>query len=140
VTALFAGPRGSGRIMAVEALARELRRDLYYVDLSSLVSKYIGETQRNLRHVFDAAEASDAVLFFDDADGLFGKRSEVKDSHDHYANIATNYLLKRMKAYCGLTIILTTDLDDAWKAALLRRQCFTVEFPLPDVATSAVYS
>jgi SpoVK/Ycf46/Vps4 family AAA+-type ATPase len=132
VTALFSGPPGSGRIMTVETLACELRRDLYRVDLSSVVSKHIGETRRNLRRVFDAAEDSGAVLLFAEADALFGKRGEVKDSHDGHANMDLNYLVKRMKAYCGLTIILTRDPKSPLGSALSRQLCFIVEFASPN--------
>src|SRR5918999_530797 len=102
--ALFAGPSGTGKTMAAEVLARELELDLYRIDLSSVVSKYIGETEKNLRRVFDAAEEGGAILLFDEADALFGKRSEVKDSHDRYANIEVSYLLQRMDSYRGLAI------------------------------------
>jgi SpoVK/Ycf46/Vps4 family AAA+-type ATPase len=119
--------------MAAEVLARELRLDLYRIDLSAVVSKYIGETEKNLRRVFDAAEAGGAILLFDEADALFGKRSEVKDSHDRYANIEVSYLLGRMEAYRGLAI-LTTNLKDALDAAFLRRIRFIVQFPFPGPA------
>jgi hypothetical protein len=133
ISALFAGPSGTGKTMAAEVLARELRLDLYRIDLSAVVSKYIGETEKNLRHVFDAAEAGGAILLFDEADALFGKRSDVKDSHDRYANIEISYLLGRMEAYRGLAI-LTTNLKDALDAAFLRRIRFIVQFPFPDRA------
>ena len=107
ISALFAGPSGTGKTMAAEVLASELRLDLYRIDLASVVSKYIGETEKNLRRVFDAAEDSGAILLFDEADALFGKRSEVKDSHDRYANIEVSYLLQRMEAYRGLAILTT---------------------------------
>ena len=128
---LFAGPSGTGKTMAAEVLAGELRLDLYRIDLSSVVSKYIGETEKNLRRVFDAAEDGGAILLFDEADALFGKRSEVKDSHDRYANIEVSYLLQRMEAYRGLAI-LTTNLKSALDAAFLRRLRFIVQFPFPD--------
>ena len=131
ISALFAGASGTGKTMAAEVLARELRLDLYRIDLSQVVSKYIGETEKNLRRVFDAAEAGGAILLFDEADALFGKRSEVKDSHDRYANIEVSYLLQRMEAYRGLAI-LTTNLQDALDAAFLRRLRFVVTFPFPD--------
>ncbi len=105
--------------------------DLYRIDLASMVSKYIGETEKNLRRVFDAAEDSGAILLFDEADALFGKRSEVKDSHDRYANIEVSYLLQRMEAYRGLAI-LTTNLKNALDTAFLRRLRFVVQFPFPD--------
>ena len=107
VAALFCGGSGTGKTMAAEVLACELDLDLYRIDLSSVVSKYIGETEKNLRRVFDAAEDSGAILLFDEADALFGKRSEVKDSHDRYANIEVSYLLQRMEAYRGLAILTT---------------------------------
>jgi SpoVK/Ycf46/Vps4 family AAA+-type ATPase len=122
--------------MAAEVLANELRLDLYRIDLSSVVSKYIGETEKNLRRVFDAAEEGGAILLFDEADALFGKRSEVKDSHDRYANIEVSYLLQRMEAYRGLAI-LTSNLKDALDTAFLRRIRFVVQFPFPDAAQRA---
>jgi SpoVK/Ycf46/Vps4 family AAA+-type ATPase len=122
--------------MAAEVLANDLRLDLYRIDLSSVVSKYIGETEKNLRRVFDAAETGGAILLFDEADSLFGKRSEVKDSHDRYANIEVSYLLQRMEAYRGLAV-LTTNLRSALDTAFLRRIRFTVQFPFPDVAQRA---
>jgi len=131
INALFAGPSGTGKTMAAEVLANELRLDLYRIDLSSVVSKYIGETEKNLRRVFDAAEEGGAILLFDEADALFGKRSEVKDSHDRYANIEVSYLLQRMEAYRGLAI-LTTNLPTALDQAFLRRLRFVVLFPFPD--------
>ena len=131
ITALFAGPSGTGKTMAAEVLANELHLDLYRIDLSSVVSKYIGETEKNLRRVFDAAEESGAILLFDEADALFGKRSEVKDSHDRYANIEVSYLLQRMEAYRGLAI-LTTNQRAALDPAFLRRLRFVVQFPFPD--------
>ena len=107
ISALFAGESGTGKTMAAEVLANELHLDLYRIDLSAVVSKYIGETEKNLRRVFDAAEDSGAMLLFDEADALFGKRSEVRDSHDRYANIEVSYLLQRMEAYRGLAILTT---------------------------------
>ena len=133
ISALFAGESGTGKTMAAEVLAQELRLDLYRIDLSSVVSKYIGETEKNLRRVFDAAEDSGAILLFDEADALFGKRSEVRDSHDRYANIEVSYLLQRMEAYRGLAI-LTTNLKAALDTAFLRRLRFVVQFPFPDAA------
>lgn len=133
ISALFAGPSGTGKTMAAEVLANELRLDLYRIDLSQVVSKYIGETEKNLRRVFDAAEEGAAVLLFDEADALFGKRSEVKDSHDRYANIEVSYLLQRMEAYRGLAI-LTTNRKNALDQAFLRRIRFVVEFPFPEAA------
>ncbi|NER79762.1 MAG: ATP-binding protein [Leptolyngbya sp. SIO1D8] len=131
IAALFAGSSGTGKTLAAEVLANTLQLDLYRIDLSSVVSKYIGETEKNLRRVFDAAEGGGAVLLFDEADALFGKRSEVKDSHDRHANIEVSYLLQRMEAYRGLAI-LTTNLKEALDQAFLRRIRFVVQFPFPD--------
>jgi hypothetical protein len=131
LTALFAGPSGTGKTLAAEILANELELDLFRIDLSAVVSKYIGETEKNLRRVFDAAEDGGAVLLFDEADALFGKRSEVKDSHDRYANVEISYLLQRMEAYRGLAI-LTTNMKDALDPAFLRRLRFVAQFPFPD--------
>jgi hypothetical protein len=133
ISALFAGESGTGKTMAAEVLAHELHLDLYRIDLAALVSKYIGETEKNLRRVFDAAEDSGAILLFDEADALFGKRSEVRDSHDRYANIEVSYLLQRMEAYCGLAI-LTTNMQWALDTSFLRRLRFVVQFPFPDHA------
>ena len=130
VTALFAGDSGTGKTMAAGVIANELRLDLYHIDLSGVVSKYIGETEKNLRRLFDAAEVGGAILFFDEADALFGKRSEVKDSHDRYANIEINYLLQRMEAYRGLAI-LATNMKSALDQAFMRRLRFVVDFPFP---------
>lgn len=131
ISALFSGPSGTGKTMAAEILANELQLDLFRIDLAGVVSKYIGETEKNLRNVFDAAEESGAILFFDEADALFGKRTEVKDSHDRYANIEVNYLLQRMEDYRGLAI-LCTNRRSALDRAFLRRLRFLVEFPFPD--------
>src|SRR4051812_32933839 len=117
--------------MAAEVLAGELRLDLYRIDLSAVVSKYIGETEKNLRRVFDAAEGGGAILLFDEADALFGKRTEVKDSHDRYANIEISYLLQRMEQYRGLAI-LTTNLQEHLDRAFVRRLRFIVQFPFSD--------
>lgn len=136
ISALFAGVSGTGKTMAAEVLANELRLDLYRIDLSAVVSKYIGETEKNLRRVFDAAEEGGAILLFDEADALFGKRSEVKDSHDRYANIEVSYLLQRMEAYRGLAI-LTTNLKSALDTAFLRRIRFILHFPFPDAVQRA---
>jgi len=133
IAALFAGPSGTGKSLAAEVLARALDLDLYVVDLSSVVSKYIGETEKNLRQVFDAAESGGAVLLFDEADAIFGKRSEVRDSHDRYANIEVSYLLQRMERYRGVAI-LTTNQRSALDDAFLRRLRFVVTFPFPDLA------
>ncbi len=131
-SALFAGDTGTGKMKAAELLAHDLRVPLSRIDLSAVVSKYIGETEKNLHKIFDEAEASGAILLFDEADALFGKRTEVKDSHDRYANIEINYLLQRMQAYHGLSI-LTTKRKTALDAAVLRRFHFVVHFPLTDV-------
>jgi ATPase family associated with various cellular activities (AAA) len=133
ISALFTGESGTGKTMAAEVLAGELELDLYRVDLSAVVSKYIGETEKNLKQVFDAAEEGGVILLFDEADALFGKRSDVKDSHDRYANIEVSYLLQRMEAYQGLAI-LTTNLKSALDRAFQRRIRFTVNFPFPDAA------
>ena len=128
--ALFAGPPGTGKTMAAEVIAAELELPLYRIDLSQVVNKYIGETEKNLRRLFDAADASDVILFFDEADALFGKRSEVKDAHDRYANLEISYLLERMERFKGLGVLATNrkqDLDEAF----LRRLRFVVDFPLP---------
>jgi hypothetical protein len=130
-SAVFSGPSGTGKTLAAEVLANELKLDLYRIDLSAVVSKYIGETEKNLRRLFDAAEDGGAILFFDEADALFGKRSEVKDSHDRYANIEVSYLLQRMEAYRGLSI-LATNMPEALDTAFLRRIRFVVTFPFPD--------
>lgn len=131
ISALFAGPSGTGKTLAAEVLANELRLDLYRIDLSSVVSKYIGETEKNLRRIFDAAEGGGVILLFDEADALFGRRSEVKDSHDRYANLEVSYLLQRMEAYRGLAI-LTTNMKQAIDTAFLRRIRFIINFPFPD--------
>lgn len=136
VAALFAGQSGTGKTMAAEVLAGELELDLYRIDLSQVVSKYIGETEKNLRRVFDAAEQGASILLFDEADALFGKRSEVKDSHDRYANIEVAYLLQRMESYRGLSI-LTTNLKNALDPAFMRRIRFVVHFPFPGAAERA---
>jgi hypothetical protein len=136
ISALFAGQSGTGKTLAAEVLANELELDLYRVDLSSVVSKYIGETEKNLRRVFDAADCGGAVLLFDEADALFGKRTEVSDSHDRFANIEISYLLQRMEAYEGLAI-LTTNMRSALDDAFLRRLRFVIEFPFPDAAQRA---
>jgi hypothetical protein len=131
VTALFSGPPGTGKTMAAEVISNELQLDLYKIDLSQIVSKYIGETEKNLDKVFEAAEASNAILFFDEADALFGKRSEVKDAHDRYANIEIGYLLQKMEEYEGIAI-LATNLRQNMDEAFVRRLGVIVEFPFPD--------
>ena len=131
VNALFAGPSGTGKTMAAEIIANGLGLDLYKIDLSGVVSKYIGETEKNLERIFAAAENANAILFFDEADALFGRRSEVRDAHDRYANIEIAYLLQQMERYDGLTI-LATNLRQNLDEAFLRRLAFTVHFPFPD--------
>ena len=129
--ALFTGPPGTGKTMAAEVIAGELGLDLFKIDLSTVISKYIGETEKNLERIFTAADRADAILLFDEADALFGKRSEVKDSHDRYANIETAYLLQRMEQYDGVAILATNQrehLDEAFT----RRLQFVVDFPFPD--------
>jgi hypothetical protein len=131
LSALFAGESGTGKTMAAEVLANALHLELYRIDLAAVVSKYIGETEKNLGRVFDAAEESGAILLFDEADALFGKRSEVKDSHDRYANVEVSYLLQRMETYRGLAI-LTSNQKAALDSAFQRRLRFVVHFPFPD--------
>jgi hypothetical protein len=131
ITVLFSGDSGTGKTMAAEILANHLKLNLYRIDLSAVVSKYIGETEKNLRRLFDAAEDGGALLFFDEADALFGKRSEVRDSHDRYANIEVNYLLQRLEAYQGLAL-LATNLKSGLDEAFTRRLRFTVIFQKPD--------
>lgn len=133
ISALFVGSSGTGKTMAARVLANALKLDLYRIHLSAVVSKYIGETEKNLRKVFDAAEDSGAILFFDEADAIFGKRSEVKDSHDRYANIETNFLMQRMEDHRGLTI-LATNMKSSLDSAFVRRLRFIIDFPFPDVA------
>jgi SpoVK/Ycf46/Vps4 family AAA+-type ATPase len=133
LSALFAGASGTGKTLAAEVLANELELDLYRIDLSAVVSKYIGETEKNLKKVFDAAEQGGAVLLFDEAEALFGKRSEVRDSHDRYANIEVGYLLQRMESFQGVAI-LTTNAKASLDKAFQRRLRFTVDFPYPGVA------
>jgi hypothetical protein len=133
ISVLFVGDSGTGKTMAAEVLANDLELDLYRIDLSAVVSKYIGETEKNLKKVFDSIEGSGAILFFDEADALFGKRSEVKDSHDRYANIEVNYLLQRMEAYRGLAI-LATNMKSALDKAFTRRLRFVLTFPFPGLA------
>jgi AAA+ superfamily predicted ATPase len=128
---LFAGESGTGKTMAAQVLAAELGLDLFRVDLATVVSKYIGETEKNLERIFTAADGSNAILFFDEADALFGKRSEVSDSHDRYANIEVAYLLQRMELYPGAVILATNfkrNIDDAF----IRRLDFVVDFPFPE--------
>ncbi len=130
VSALFAGPSGVGKTLAAEVIAGELGLDLYCVDLATVVSKYIGETEKNLKRVFDAAEEAGAVLLIDEADALFGKRTEVKDSHDRYANIETSYLLQRIDQHDGL-VVLATNMRSHLDFAFMRRLRYLVDFPYP---------
>jgi SpoVK/Ycf46/Vps4 family AAA+-type ATPase len=133
ISALFSGPPGTGKTMAAEVIARELGLDLFKIDLAAVVSKYIGETEKNLERIFTAATDANAILFFDEADALFGKRSDVRDAHDRYANIEISYLLQRMEQYEGLAI-LATNLRQHIDDAFTRRLQFVVEFPFPDEA------
>jgi ATPase family associated with various cellular activities (AAA) len=133
ISVLFAGPPGTGKTMAAEVLATQLDLPMYRIDLSQVVNKYIGETEKNLKRLFDLADISDTILFFDEADALFGRRTEVKDAHDRYANLEISYLLERMERFKGLAILATNrkkDLDEAF----LRRLRYILDFPLPDVA------
>lgn len=130
ITALFSGPSGTGKTMAAEILATHLDLDLFRIDLAGVVSKYVGETEKNLRGVFDEAERSGCILFFDEADALFGTRTEVRDSHDRYANVEINYLLQRMEEYGGLAI-LASNRRASMDSAFVRRLRFVIEFPFP---------
>jgi len=136
LSALFTGTSGTGKTMAAEIIAKELDLDLYRIDLASVVSKYIGETEKNLRRIFDAAEESSAILLFDEADALFGKRSEVRDSHDRYANLEVSYLLQRIESYRGVAI-LTTNMQHALDSAFMRRIRVIAQFPFPDAGSRA---
>jgi SpoVK/Ycf46/Vps4 family AAA+-type ATPase len=136
LSVLFSGPPGTGKTMAAEVLARDVDLDLYTVDLSGVVSKYIGETEKNLARIFGEARTSNAILFFDEADALFGKRTEVSDAHDRYANIETSYLLQKMDEYDGV-VILATNLRQNLDEAFTRRIRFVVEFPFPDADSRA---
>jgi len=127
--ALFTGANGTGKTMAAEALARDLHLELYRIDLTRVVSKNIAETEKNLSRIFTEAAASGAILFFDEADALFGKRSEVKDSHDRYANIEVSYFLQQVEEYRGLVILAAGPTRD-WASALPPRLGFVVQFPL----------
>jgi DNA polymerase III delta prime subunit len=131
LTVLFSGPPGTGKTMAAEVIANALQMDLYRIDLAGVVSKYIGETEKNLSRIFREAEYSDAILFFDEADALFGKRSEVKDAHDRYANIEINYLLQQIESFEGV-VVLATNLRQHLDEAFLRRIQVVVEFPMPE--------
>jgi hypothetical protein len=136
ISALFSGASGTGKTTAAEVISRDLNMDIYRIDLSSVVSKYIGETEKNLRRIFDAAEGGGVILLFDEADSLFGKRSDVSDSKDRYANMEVSYLLQRMETYRGLAI-LTTNLKNSMDQAFLRRLRFVVQFPFPDAKQRA---
>lgn len=133
LSALFSGPPGTGKTMAAEVIAADLGLDLYRVDLSAVVSKYIGETEKNLSHIFREAETSNAILFFDEADALFGKRTGVADAHDRYANIETSFLLQKMEEYEGV-VILASNLRDNMDDAFTRRLRFIIDFPFPNEA------
>jgi SpoVK/Ycf46/Vps4 family AAA+-type ATPase len=131
LVALFAGASGTGKTMTAGVIAHDLGVDLYRVDLAGLVSKYIGETEKNLDRIFRVARAGNAMLFFDEADALLGKRSEVKDAHDRYANIEVAYLLQKLEEHDGVVILATNqkrNLDDAFA----RRMHYVIEFPVPD--------
>ena len=130
LSVLFSGPPGTGKTMAAEAIARAVDMPMFRIDLSQVVNKYIGETEKNLRRLFDAADAADVILFFDEADALFGKRTEVKDAHDRYANLEVSYLLERMERFKGMAILASNrkkDLDEAF----MRRLRYVVQFPMP---------
>jgi SpoVK/Ycf46/Vps4 family AAA+-type ATPase len=130
ISALFTGISGTGKTMAAQVIANDLKLDLYRVDLSRVVSKYIGETEKNLARLFDAAEESNTILLFDEADSLFGKRTDVKDAHDRYANVSIAYLLERLESYEGL-VILSTNSKNSLDKAFIRRLQFVVDFPAP---------
>lgn len=131
INVLFSGPPGSGKTMAAEVIANEIGLEIYKIDVSQIVSKYIGETEKNLSEIFAEAETSNAILFFDEADALFGKRSEVKDAHDRYANVEISYLLQQMEEYTGI-VILATNLNQNIDDAFLRRLHFNIAFPFPE--------
>jgi SpoVK/Ycf46/Vps4 family AAA+-type ATPase len=131
LSVLFSGGPGTGKTMAAQVIAAQLRLELFKIDLSGVVSKYIGETEKNLGRVFDEAQSSNAILFFDEADALFGKRTEVADAHDRYANIEVSYLLQRMEDYDGI-VILATNFRDNMDDAFVRRIRFIIDFPFPD--------
>jgi ATPase family associated with various cellular activities (AAA) len=136
ITALFSGPSGTGKTLAAGVLANELNLDLYKIELSAVVSKYIGETEKNLQRIFDAAESGGVILLFDEADSIFGKRSEVKDSKDRNANLEVSYLLQRMESYPGMAI-LTTNLQSNLDPAFMRRLRFVTQFSMPDAVHRA---
>ena len=130
ISALFTGISGAGKTMAAQVIANDLKLDLYRIDLSRVVSKYIGETEKNLARLFDAAEESNAILLFDEADSLFGKRTDVKDAHDRYANVSIAYLLERLESYEGL-VMLSTNSKNSLDKAFIRQLQFVVDFPAP---------
>ena len=134
---IFFGPPGTGKTMAAQVVTNQLHMKLYKVQLSQIISKYIGETEKNLKKVFTEAKNANCVLFFDEMDALFGKRSEVKDSHDRHANIETAYLLQQMEEYDGV-VLMATNLLQNIDEAFMRRISFVVSFPFPDVATRAL--
>lgn len=136
ISALFSGPSGTGKTLGAEVVAHALKLDLYRVDVSSMVSKYIGETEKNLRQIFDAADEGGVILLFDEADSLFGKRGDVQSSNDRFANTQVNYLLQRMESYRGLAI-LTTNLESSMDQAFMRRIRFTLNFRAPEAAERA---
>jgi SpoVK/Ycf46/Vps4 family AAA+-type ATPase len=131
VNVLFAGPSGTGKTMAAEIIAADLGLELFKIDLAMMVSKYIGETEKNLDKVFTAAREANAILFFDEADAIFGKRSEVKDAHDRYANVEVGYLLQKMESYDGI-VVLATNLRKNLDEAFIRRLHTTIDFPFPE--------
>lgn len=131
VLGLFAGDSGTGKTLSAEVVAAELGLDLYVVQLSSIVDKYVGETEKNLERIFTEADRTDAVLLFDEADSVFGKRSEVKDSHDRYANMESSYLLQRLESFDGIAL-LTTNLRANIDEAFTRRLDLVIDFPFPD--------
>ena len=136
ISALFVGESGTGKTMAAEVIANELKVPLYRIDLSSVVSKWVGETEKNLQQLFNAADDSNGILFFDEADALFGKRTEVQHSQDRFANMEVNFLLQRLESYRGLAI-LATNMKSALDPAFLRRLRFIVTFPFPSAADRA---
>jgi SpoVK/Ycf46/Vps4 family AAA+-type ATPase len=135
---LFTGADRTGKTLAAETLASSLKKDLYRIDLSKVVSKYIGETEKNLEKIFKKAENKNWILFFDEADALFGKRTEVKDSHDRYANIEINYLVERIENYPGL-VILATNMKENIDDAFIRRLRYIIEFPSPSKKERKIY-
>jgi SpoVK/Ycf46/Vps4 family AAA+-type ATPase len=135
IIALFTGPSGTAKTMTAEVLARDLHLELYRIDLTRVASKYIGETEKIVSRIFTEGAASHAILFFDEADALFEKRSEVKDSHDRYANIEATYFLQRLEEHRGL-VIIGTKAPPEWPPAVLPRVAFTVELSRPGTRQS----